>query len=81
LSWGACVIVLSSVREITLDGHHPAPGVTASEDITALALRQSRDGATDHDSNGSVDRGLWQINSVHGHWSVGTYQFNPYWVS
>ncbi len=25
--------------------------------------------ATDHDSNGSVDRGLWQINSVHGHWS------------
>jgi hypothetical protein len=25
--------------------------------------------ATDRDSNGSVDRGLWQINSVHGHWS------------
>jgi hypothetical protein len=25
--------------------------------------------ATDHDSNGSVDRGLWQINSVNGHWS------------
>jgi lysozyme-like protein len=25
--------------------------------------------AVDHDSNGTVDRGLWQINSVHGHWS------------
>lgn len=25
--------------------------------------------ATDHDSNGTVDRGLWQINSVNGHWS------------
>jgi hypothetical protein len=28
-------------------------------------------GATDCDSNGSVDRGLWQINSVHG--SLSTY--------
>lgn len=25
--------------------------------------------ATDHDSNRTVDRGLWQINSIHGHWS------------
>lgn len=25
--------------------------------------------ATDRDANGSVDRGLWQINSVNGHWS------------
>lgn len=25
--------------------------------------------AVDHDSNGTVDRGLWQINSIHGHWS------------
>lgn len=34
----------------------------------AIAMEESRgnSGATDCDSNGTIDRGLWQINSVHG---------------
>jgi len=37
--------------------------------MAAIALAESRGDprATDHDSNGTVDRGLWQINSVHGY--------------
>ena len=37
----------------------------------AMAESGGRVRATDNDSNGSVDRGLWQINSVHG--SQSTY--------
>jgi hypothetical protein len=38
----------------------------------AIALAESGGdpNATDYDSNGSVDRGLWQINSVHGSMST-----------
>ena len=37
--------------------------------MAAIALAESsgRTGAVDHDSNGSTDYGLWQINSVHGY--------------
>jgi cell wall-associated NlpC family hydrolase len=43
---------------------------------TAVAQVESRFNpqAVDHDSNGTTDYGLWQINSVHG---VGTNMFNP----
>lgn len=39
----------------------------------AIAMAESSGNplATDHDSNGTVDRGLWQINSTHG--SLSTY--------
>ncbi len=40
---------------------------------TAEAVAMAESGgykyARDRDRNGSVDRGLWQINSIHGHWS------------
>jgi hypothetical protein len=41
----------------------------------AIAMAESRGvvGATNRNSNGSIDRGLWQINSVHGALS----QFDP----
>jgi hypothetical protein len=39
----------------------------------ATAESGGRQDATDPDSNGTVDRGLWQINSVHG--ALSTY--NP----
>lgn len=38
----------------------------------ALAESSGRPSATDYDSNGTVDRGLWQINSVHG--ALSTYE-------
>lgn len=52
-------------------GGDPTKALMAS----AIAEAESRGdaGATDHDSNGTTDRGLWQINSVHG--SLSTY--NP----
>lgn len=47
-----------------------AGGFTASESViaTAIALAESsgNPSATHHNSNGSTDYGLWQINSVHG---------------
>lgn len=49
-----------------------AGGRKASERIAegvAMAESGGYKYATDHDSNGTVDRGLWQINSVNGHWS------------
>ena len=36
----------------------------------ALAESGGDPGATDHDTNGTVDRGLWQINSVHRTYSA-----------
>ncbi len=38
----------------------------------AIALAESGGDptATDHDANGTVDRGLWQINSVHTQFSA-----------
>lgn len=41
---------------------------TAAPIAAAIAMAESGGNttATDQDSNGSVDRGLWQINSVHG---------------
>lgn len=49
-------------------GGDPSKALMAS----AIAMAESRGetDATDHDSNGTVDRGLWQINSSHGHQST-----------
>lgn len=48
----------------------------AAQIATAVAKVESQFNpqAVDHDSNGTTDYGLWQINSVHG---VGTNMFNP----
>lgn len=46
-----------------------AGGSAATAPIAAAVAEAESGGnpnATDYDSNGSVDRGLWQINSVHG---------------
>jgi hypothetical protein len=42
--------------------------VIAAPDAAAIALAESNGNpnAINHNNNGSVDRGLWQINSVHG---------------
>ncbi len=46
-----------------------AAGFTGQNLTLAVAIALAESGgntsATDYDSNGSVDRGLWQINSVH----------------
>jgi hypothetical protein len=45
-------------------------GGPASAEHLAAAIAEAESGgsinSTDHDSNGTVDRGLWQINSIHG---------------
>lgn len=51
-----------------------AGGPKSAENMAAsIALAESagRADATEHDADGTVDRGLWQINSVHG--SLSTY--------
>jgi hypothetical protein len=45
-------------------GGNPAYALMAS--AIAMAESGGNAGATDNDSNGTVDRGLWQINSTHG---------------
>jgi hypothetical protein len=43
-----------------------APGAAPIAGAIAMAESGGNTTATDMDSNGSIDRGLWQINSVHG---------------
>lgn len=43
-----------------------SPGAAPIAAAIAIAESGGNTTATNHDSNGSVDRGLWQINSVHG---------------
>jgi len=45
-------------------GGNPASAPMAA--AIALAESAGRPGATNDNTNGSIDRGLWQINSVHG---------------
>jgi|GEM_PF-4939469 len=49
-------------------------GFSGSSLVTAIAVAMAESGgdpsATDHDSNGTTDRGLWQINSVHTQYSA-----------
>lgn len=42
------------------------PGAAPIAAAIAMAESGGNSTATDNDSNGTVDRGLWQINSVHG---------------
>ena len=51
------------------EGGSPAAAFTAAE--IAMAESSGRENATLVDGDGSVDRGYWQINSVHG--SLSTY--------
>lgn len=50
-------------------GGSPSAAFMAAE--IARAESSGRENATDRDSDGTVDRGLWQVNSVHG--SLSTY--------
>jgi hypothetical protein len=51
-----------------------AAGFRGSALVMAIAVALAESGgdptATDHDQNGTVDRGLWQINSVHSQFSA-----------
>lgn len=58
------------LRELWVQaGGNPAYAQIAS--AIAMAESTGNAGATDDDSNGTQDRGLWQINSSHG--SLSTY--------
>jgi hypothetical protein len=50
-------------------GGSPSTATLAAS--VAMAESSGRQYATDNNSNGSVDRGYWQINSIHG--SLSTY--------
>lgn len=52
-------------------GGNPAKAAEAA--AIALAESSGRVNATDYNTNGTVDRGLWQINSIHGAQST----YNP----
>ena len=57
-------LTASQIKQVALNaGFTPGQAMVA----TAIALAESggRANATNTDSNGTVDRGLWQINSVH----------------
>lgn len=46
------------------NGGNPSAAPVAA--AVALAESSGNPAATNHNTNGSIDRGLWQINSVHG---------------
>lgn len=50
------------------------PGAKQMAAAVALAESDGEERSTDNDSDGSVDRGYWQINSVHG--NLSTYDPN-----
>lgn len=52
------------------------PAVANVMAAIALAESSGNPNATNHDSNGTVDRGLWQINSTHGALSTYNVQGN-----
>jgi cell wall-associated NlpC family hydrolase len=51
-----------------------APGLAPTMAAIALAESGGDPRATHRDSDGTIDRGLWQINSIHGY---GTRSFDP----
>jgi Lysozyme like domain len=55
-------------------------GFSGSSLVMAIAVALAESGgdpsATDHDRNGTTDRGLWQINSIHTQYSA-TCDYDP----
>ena len=68
-SAGGPRLALSQIGEIAERAGFSGTGLAMA---IAVALAESGGDplATDHDTNGTVDRGLWQINSVHRAYSA-----------
>ena len=68
-STGAPRLALSQIGEVAEQAGFSGAGLAMA---IAVALAESGGDplATDHDTNGTVDRGLWQINSVHRAYSA-----------
>lgn len=60
---------ISQLEQLWVDAGGPAKAAPLAAAI-AVAESAGNPFATNHNTNGSVDRGLWQINSVHS-------QYNP----
>jgi Lysozyme like domain len=59
-----------------------AAGFTGAALVMAIAVSFAEDGshqvdAVNHNNNGSVDRGLWQINSVHSEFDANSLLSDP----
>jgi hypothetical protein len=56
-----------------------AAGIPSDQLATAAAIAMAESGfntsAVNYNTNGSVDRGLWQINSIHTNWDINQ-EFN-----
>lgn len=69
-STGTAPTVAGNYSVSQLEQLWTASGGASGEAAMAAAIAMAESGgnpnATDYDSNGSVDRGLWQINSIHG---------------
>jgi hypothetical protein len=63
----------SQLEQIWISNGGPSVAAPIAAAI-AMAESSGNPQATDDDGNGSVDRGLWQINSVHG--NLSTYDVN-----
>jgi hypothetical protein len=74
-------MVTSRYNEFQIAGFAIAAGFPANEIATATAVALAESGgdtmATNHNTNGSYDYGLWQINTVHGQLLNQGNKFNP----
>lgn len=72
---------MARLNEFQIAGYALAAGFPPNEIATATAIALAESGgdpaATNHNTNGSYDYGLWQINTVHGGLLNQGDKFNP----
>lgn len=72
---------MARLNEFQIAGYALAAGFPPNEIATATAVALAESGgdtgATNHNTNGSYDYGLWQINTVHGALLNQGDKFNP----
>jgi len=72
---------MARLNEFQIAGYALAAGFPPNEIATATAVALAESGgdpaATNHNTNGSYDYGLWQINTVHGPLLNQGDKFNP----
>lgn len=61
------VLSPKQIYALAVDAGFPKPGTATTMTAIALAESGGRTDAVGHNSNGTTDTGLWQINSSHGY--------------
>lgn len=70
LLWVVNEVEMATLTDAQIAGYAKGAGFPDNQIATAVAVAlaesRGRTDATNRNSNGSIDRGVWQINSIHG---------------